>query len=690
MKQPLQVLLVEDSPADAELAAIRRDDEGFAAVCVRVDTEAAYVSALRSGPDIILSDWNLPRFSGLRALELLGELRLTIPFVILSGYIGEEAAVDAVRSGADDYVLKDRPARLGSAVRGALARKRLRDERDAADAQLRLGAMVFDSSAEGITITDAAGRIVLVNRAFTEITGYSADEVLGRNPRILQSGRQDASFYRNMWAALLATGRWRGELWNRRKDGLLYPEWMTISAVAGADGVTTHFVGIFTDIGDVKQAQQDRDFLAHHDALTGLPNRTLLIDRLDQALQRAAAASETVAILSLDLDGFGAINDAHGHLVGDGLLQAVTLRLIDEIGPAASLARLGADQFVMVLENATSATRVAGMAGRLQEALAMPFMVDGHEIIVTATVGLSLFPADGREPAALLRQSEVAMRAARMEGQNSLGFFDPALREDVAARVGLIRDLRGATARGELVVHYQPQVRLSDGLLAGAEALVRWQHPERGLVGPAVFIPLAEEIGAIDQIGAWVLEEACRQVAAWDTAGLHLPRVAVNVSAHQIDHGDLVEDVSRALAASGIAVGRLELEVTESMVMRRLERSAQLLKSLREIGVSVSIDDFGTGQSSLTQLKRLAVRQIKIDMSFVRDIGVDQTGEAIIRATIGLAAGLRVETVAEGIEHEHQAVFLRAAGCDLAQGYLFGHPVPASDFLAQFQAKEAG
>ena len=690
MKQPLQVLLVEDSPADAELAAIRLDDEGFAAVCLRVDTEAAYVSALRSGPDIILSDWNLPRFSGLRALELLGELRLTIPFVILSGYIGEEAAVDAVRSGADDYVLKDRPARLGSAVRGALARKRLRDERDAADAQLRLGAMVFDSSAEGITITDAAGRIVLVNRAFTEITGYSADEVLGRNPRILQSGRQDASFYRNMWAALLATGRWRGELWNRRKDGLLYPEWMTISAVAGADGVTTHFVGIFTDIGDVKQAQQDRDFLAHHDALTGLPNRTLLIDRLDQALQRAAAASETVAILSLDLDGFGAINDAHGHLVGDGLLQAVTLRLIDEIGPAASLARLGADQFVMVLENATSATRVADMAGRLQEALKMPFMVAGHEIIVTATVGLSLFPADGREPAALLRQSEVAMRAARMEGQNSLGFFDPALREDVAARVGLIRDLRGATARGELVVHYQPQVRLSDGLLAGAEALVRWQHPERGLVGPAVFIPLAEEIGAIDQIGAWVLEEACRQVAAWDTAGLHLPRVAVNVSAHQIDHGDLVEDVSRALGASGIAAGRLELEVTESMVMRRLERSAQLLKSLREIGVSVSIDDFGTGQSSLTQLKRLAVRQIKIDMSFVRDIGVDQTGEAIIRATIGLARGLRVETVAEGIEQEHQAVFLRAAGCDLAQGYLFGHPVPASDFLAQFQAKEAG
>jgi EAL domain-containing protein (putative c-di-GMP-specific phosphodiesterase class I) len=280
------------------------------------------------------------------------------------------------------------------------------------------------------------------------------------------------------------------------------------------------------------------------------------------------------------------------------------------------------------------------------------------------------------------------MRTARADGQNSLGFFDPALREDVAGRSGLTRDLRGAVARGELVVHYQPQVRLADGCLAGAEALVRWQHPVRGLIAPDLFIPLAEEIGAIDQIGAWVLGEACRQVAAWDAAGLRLPRIAVNVSAHQVDHGDLVGLVSRALAVSGIAAERLELEVTESMVMRRLERSSALLQALREIGVSMSIDDFGTGHSSLAQLKRLQVRQLKIDMSFVRDIGVDPTGEAIIRATIGLAKGLGVETVAEGIELAHQGEFLRAAGCDLAQGYLYGHPVPASDFPTLVQRTE--
>jgi len=688
MTDVLRLLLVEDSPAEAELAVTYLEDDGFAPDWQRVDTEVAYIAALATMPDVIVSDWNLPRFSGSRALDLLLERRLGIPFVILSAHVGEEAAVDALRRGADDYVLKDRPARLGAAVRAALTKAWLRDERDAADAQLRLSAMVFDSSVEGITITDADGNILLVNRAFSEITGYSVEEIVGGNPRILQSGRQDGDFYRDMWATVRATGRWRGELWNRRKDGEIYPEWMTISAVAGPDGETTHYVGVFTDVGDVKQAQQDRDFLTHHDALTGLPNRALLLDRLELALKRAVAASETVAVLSLDLDGFGAINDAHGHVVGDGLLQAVTLRLVDEIGPAASLARFGADQFVMVLEDVSNATRVADIAARIQGSLAMPFSVGGHEIIVTATMGLSLFPADGHEPGALLRQSETAMRTARAEGHNSIRFFDPDLREDVAVRVGLTRDLRGAVARGELVVHYQPQLRLDDGSLAGAEALVRWQHPERGLIAPGVFIPLAEEIGVIDQIGAWVLGEACRQVGAWDTSGLRLPHVAVNVSAHQIDNGDLVDTVSRVLESSGIGPERLELEVTESMVMRRVERSSALLLALRAIGVAVSIDDFGTGHSSLAQLKRLLVRQIKIDMSFVRDIGVDPTGEAIIGATIGLARGLGVETLAEGIELEHQASFLRAAGCDIAQGYLFGRPVPASDFLERFGTKE--
>jgi diguanylate cyclase (GGDEF)-like protein/PAS domain S-box-containing protein len=685
--EPLRVLIVEDRPSDAELMALRLEDEGFDPVWERVETEEEYLAALAIGPDVILSDWRLPLFSGLRALGLLREERLDIPFVIVSGSIGEEAAVDAVHGGAEDYVLKDRLARLGPAVRRARERKRMRDERRIADAQQRLAATVFESSTEGVTITDREGTILTVNHAFEEITGYRAEDVIGLNARVLQSGRHDETFYRDLWAMLLATGRWRGELWNRTKDGRIYPEWMTISAVIGANGETTNYVGVFSDIGDIKKAQQDLIFLAHHDALTGLPNRTLFLDRLEQAVRRAETLSEGVAVLSLDLDGFGAINDAHGHPVGDALLRATAVRLGDELGSRGSLGRLGADEFVMVLEDARGAPHVAGAARLLQECLAMPFSVEGHEIVITGTVGISLYPDDSTDPSTLLRHAETAMRQSRAEGRNSIRFFESALTAGIEERLHLSRDLRGATARGELVVHYQPQLRLDDGSLVGAEALVRWQHPGRGLISPGVFIPLAEDIGVIDEIGLWVMNEACHQVAAWDAAGLHLQRMAVNLSAHQLGDADLAGLVSAALDAANIAPERLELEVTESMVMLHVERSAATLAAVTALGVAVAMDDFGTGHSSLAQLKHLPLRRLKIDISFIRDIGVNATGEAIIRATVVLAKSLDLETVGEGIEHEDQARFLRRVGCDIAQGFFFGRPVPAAEFLATFRAK---
>ena len=687
MTERIRILIVEDRPTDAELMVLELEDEGFDPTWERVDTEGEYLKALAIGPDIILSDWRLPQFSGLHALRLLREQRLDIPFVIVSSNIGEEAAVDAVHGGAEDYVFKDRLARLGPAVRRAREGKRMRDEQRIADAQLRLAATVFESSTEGVTITDRDGIILTVNRAFEEITGYRSEDVVGRNPRVLQSGRHDESFYRDLWAMLEATGRWRGELWNRRKDGRIYPEWLTISAVIDADGETTNYVGVFSDIGDAKQAQQDLDFLAHHDALTGLPNRTLFLDRLEQAVRRAEGVSEGVAVLSLDLDGFGAINDAHGHPVGDALLVAAAVRLGDGLGSRGSLARLGADEFVIVLEDTRGAPQVAGVARMLQDSLAMPFSVEGHEIVITGTVGISLYPDDSADPSTLLRDAETAMRQSRAEDHNSIRFFESALTAGIEERLHLSRDLRGATARGELVVHYQPQMRLDDGSLAGAEALVRWQHPERGLIAPGMFIPLAEEIGVIDEIGAWVMREACHQVAAWDAAGLHLPRVAVNLSAHQLGDAALAGRVSAALDAAAIAPERLELEVTESMVMRHVERSSATLADVTALGVDVAMDDFGTGHSSLAQLKHLPLRRLKIDISFIRDIGVNPTGEAIIRATVVLAKSLDLETVAEGIEHEDQARFLRGVGCDIAQGFFFGRPVPAAEFMASFPAK---
>ena len=676
MTEPLHVLIVEDRASDAELMVLRLEDEGFDPDWVRVETEPSYLAELDATPDLILSDWRLPKFSGLRALNLVRGRGLDIPFVIVSGAIGEEAAVDAVHQGADDYVLKDRLARLGPAVRRALEAKRLRDEQRLAEAALRQAAMAFESSTEGVTLTDIDGTIVAVNRAFIEITGYTEAEVLGRNPRILKSGRHDETFYRDMWATLTATGRWRGEIWNRRKDGDIFPEWLTISAVKDERDRTTHYVGVFSDVGSAKRAEQQIEFLAQHDALTGLPNRGLLRDRLEQALRRAHQASRMVGVLSLDIDRFGKVNDGLGHGVGDGLLQAIAGRMADQLGADDSLARFGGNEFLIVVGDARSAANVARLAREYQDSLALPFSVDGHEVVVTCCVGVSLYPTDGLDAVTLLHHAVAAMRQAKIRGHNSMAFVDVGRAAGLEDGVELERLLRGAVARDELVVHYQPQVDLADGSLVGVEALVRWQHPERGLLSPEHFIPLAEELGIVGEIGEWVVTESCRQVAAWQADGLAVPRVAVNLSAQQLEREDLAAMVEAALVAAGIGPERLELEVTESAIMRHAETAAAVMGDLRSLGVELAMDDFGTGYSSLSQIRRLPLRRLKIDMSFVHDIGRDPAAEAITRAIIAMAGGLGLQTIAEGVGREDQATFLRDAGCDFAQGYLYGRPVP--------------
>ena len=677
----LRVLVVEDRPADAELMALCLEEEGFTPAWQRVDTEPAYLAALDLAPDIILSDWSLPRFSGLRALDIARERGADIPFVIVSGSVGEEVAIDAMHHGADDYVLKDRLARLGPAVRRALDGRQLRDRQRRAEAQLRLAATVFESSTEGVAIAGADGIVLAVNRAFTQITGYDEADVVGQAHRLLQSGGTAAEEPAGVWSTLQATGRWSGELWNRRKGGESYPVWMTVSAVKDGDGRTTNYVAVFNDLGDVRKAQQQVDFLGSHDALTGLPNRTLLLDRLAQALRRVGSGTSEVAVLLLDLDRFGEVNDSLGHLVGDGVLKAVAQRISGRLGAADSVCRLGGDEFAVMLERVSTAVGAATAAHGLQELLAVPFSIDGHEIGITSTVGISMAPADGVDPAMLLQHAEAAMRHAKSSGRNSIGFFEAGLTAQLEERFALEGQLRGATARGELVVHYQPQFDFRDGSLAGAEALVRWQHPDRGLMPPGVFIPMAEDLGIIGEIGSWVLSEACRQVAAWEARGLRVPRVAVNLSAGQLTDAGLVPLIRAALDSAGLDPARLELEVTELMVMPDTERASLVLGEIRALGLELAMDDFGTGQSSLAQLKRLPLHRLKIDISFVRDIGVDQTGEAIIRATVAIARSLGLQTVAEGIERDEQATFLRLAGCDIAQGFLFGHPMPADMFF---------
>jgi diguanylate cyclase (GGDEF)-like protein/PAS domain S-box-containing protein len=556
--------------------------------------------------------------------------------------------------------------------------------RRAAEEKLRQAASVFESTSEAIMLTDAQARIVAVNPAFTQITGYEEAEVLGRNPRLMQSGRQSPGFYRELWTSLIHTGRWHGEIWNRRKSGEIFPAWVTLSVVKNEAGEVTNYVSVLNDLSLMREAQQQLDYLSGHDALTSLPNRTVFREGLQQALERARRDGRVLAMIFVDLDRFKNVNDTLGHPLGDELLRSASQRLRALLPPATLLARLGGDEFGLVLDDDASVQGCLACAQRLLADFERAFHIGGHALVVTLSLGISLFPEDASDADTLVRHAERAMYEAKTKGRNAYQFFEPSLAAGVLERLMMETALRGAAGRGELLLHFQPQIDLHSGGLAGVEALVRWQHPQLGLVSPAQFIPLAEEVGLISEIGDWVLQQACAQMVAWEAQGLRVPRIAVNLSVQQIEDPQHMARVALALAQSGLAGDRLELEVTESLIMRQPEQAQRHLQELLSLGVEFAIDDFGTGHSSLAYLRRLPLHRLKIDQSFVRDIGEDSGGEAIVHAVIALARALGLHTVAEGVEQPHQAEFLRQAGCDTVQGYHFGRPMPAAQLLERW------
>ncbi len=557
----------------------------------------------------------------------------------------------------------------------------LRDvtEKRRAEEQQRLAASVFDHAHDGIVITDPCERILDVNDTFCQLTGFSREEVLGKTPRILSSGRQSPEFYSRMWESLRSHGHWQGEIWNRRKNGESYVEWLTITAVLTPSGEISHYVGVFSDITQSKRHEQELDTVAHYDALTGLPNRKLLNDRVAAALDKAAASSKKLGIACLDLDEFRAINDKLGHRIGDLLLTAIAQRLTACLRPQDTAARLGGDEFVVLLGELESIDEAEHALKRILETISQSLQLEGHPIEVSASIGFTLYPSDGDDVDTLLRHADQAMYHAKELGRNRYHLFDP----EHGRRVQVHRDVRvqieGALERNELVLFYQPKVDMRTGRVLGAEALIRWNHPERGLLGPGAFLPHIEDSDLIVKVGAWVLEEALRQMADWHRNGLHLP-VSVNVAPRQLQTPDFCKRLAQLMATyPDLPSNILQLEVLESTALDDMKRIGEIIQQCRELGVTVALDDFGTGYSTLTYLKRIPADQLKIDKSFVGDMLGDPEAQAIVEAVIGLAEAFKRTVIAEGAETpEHCAMLLRM-GCDVAQGYGIAKPMPSAD-----------
>lgn len=555
------------------------------------------------------------------------------------------------------------------------------ERRRHAQNELALSAKVFEQSSEAIVITDADNKIVSVNRAFTEMTGYAAEEVIGQSPRVLKSERHGPEFYEAMWRDIAASGAWQGEIWNRRKDGEVVPEWLVINAVTDESGRVMNYIAVASDLTRRKAAAERINFLAYYDALTRLPNRALLQDRLRQVIANARRGGHEAAVLFADLDRFKYINDSLGHVAGDTLLQEVAKRLQGLLRESDIVSRTGGDEFVIVLQQVAGMEDAANVARKVYHAVARPFTIDGHELSITMSIGVSLYPRDGTSIAALMKCADIAMYRSKESGQEYC-FYTPEMNEAATERLRIEMDLRRALECGELSMHYQPQVDARSGHIVGAEALVRWHHPELGYVSPGQFIPVAEECGLIRRIGEWGLAEVCSQNLAWQARGLPAIPVAVNISAAHFSSPHFRETVVDVLEATGLQPGFLELEITESALMHNPTATAESLKAMREIGVQLSVDDFGTGYSSLSYLKHFPIDKLKIDQAFVAGIPDDADDTAITLAVIQMARSLKLKVIAEGVETAEQLAFLREHACDQIQGYYFSRPLPPEEFAA--------
>ncbi len=553
--------------------------------------------------------------------------------------------------------------------------------RKQAEDKLRMHATVFETLAEGVMVTDADNRVKAVNPAFSRITGYQPKDVLGQDPKMLNSGRHPKEFYRVMWEQIEKTGLWSGEIWNRRKNGSVFPEWLSISVIRDSKtSKVTEYVAVFSDITQRKRDEEQIRRQANFDALTGIPNRSLFFDRLAQAIIGARRERGKLALLFLDLDRFKAVNDNYGHVTGDGLLQEVAERMRSCLRDTDTVARFGGDEFVVLVHDLKELDDAALVAEKILEQMSIPFVVADREVVLGASIGITIYPDDTEDPEEMLRNADMAMYRAKEEGRNRFQFFTIGMQAQVRERMEIEQDLRAALEQNQLQLWYQPIVDAQTGRLVNAEALLRWFHPQRGPIPPEVFIPLAEETGLILQVGSWVLREACRQLHVWHEAGMRIG-LSVNLSGRQRGSEFSAWNLSRILKETGVAGNLLTLEITEGMLMEDREEVDQWLDGFTQLGVALSVDDFGTGYSSLSYLKRFPISTLKIDRSFVRELPGSSEDVSLVDAILAMAGSLGVNVVAEGVENREQLAFLKERGCTYLQGFYFGTPMPARELL---------
>ncbi len=692
------ILIVDDNANNIFTlrALLERQDIGD--IVEATSGEAALVATIEHEIHLVLLDVQMPLMDGFETAHHLQMTERTrhIPVVFVTAVFKAEefrqrgyalGAVDYLTKPIDDNLLLNRIHLYYQIFEREQNLRKTIDQLQQSEARLILSGQVISSMSDGAMVLDAQEQIVSVNPAFSRTTGYSELEAIGGRAGLLKSGRHNAEFFRQMRAKLADAGQWQGEIWNRRKSGEIYPEWLNATVILDEQQRVKYYVCIYSDLSSQEHIRKRLQHLAYYDVLTDLPNRELFQDRLLNALTVAKREGRKSALMFIDLDRFKTVNDTLGHSTGDLLLQLVSQRIRDCLRTSDTLARLGGDEFTVVVSPINHERDAANVAKKIIAALVAPFEIGANTLYVTASIGIGVFPLDGEDPESLLKNADAAMYRAKEIGRNNYQFYSTEMTKEAMQRFQLEAELRQAISNEQFLVYYQPLVALPAERVVGAEALIRWQHPQKGLLTPYQFIKVATDLGLIAAIDSWVIHHACAQFMVWKRAGLAVERIAVNISGLDIERGDLVEITQRVLERYGIAPEELELEVSEGYIMHKEEGEIDTLTRLRDMGVRLAIDDFGTGYSSLSYLKRLPINRLKIDKSFVDDLPDDRDATAIARAVIALAESLQLQVIAEGVEREEQKHWLLEAGTHEVQGYLYGAPMPAAEFEQLLRAQ---